>query len=637
MDQGAAARAGLATALALAGGTAAGHPDWGALAAMGAVNGITTDTATGYRRRMTGIVIPQLACVVGLTLGPAIYAHGWLTVAVVTSTALVSGIISAIGPIASAFGLLLLLNTVVGAGLPMPGAWWLPPVLSTAGAVLFLAVLLVAWPLRPLAPERAAVASAYGALTQLLASCDPGTPLSYEEARRSMTLALNRAHELVTPGGRGGPRRGERAHLDAQLRALAPLVEAAPLVRLSDRALPPAYLTGLQTLTADVASGSPTDPEPPLPAPSTAADCAVREGLLEAAAVVAAAHRDRRETPQYVVAQRSAALGSGAARSLAMPATAWRYGMRLALCIGLAQAFINVIPVPRSYWVPLTVTFVLKPDFGSVFSRAVLRVLGTVPGLVVAAAVLAMVSRGWWDVPLVLVLAALVPVLAPRGYAHQTAAVTPLILLLSDLLNRQGTAVLLPRLIDSAIGCAITLIAGYALWPESWHTRVGARLADAVEDCALYLEGSFNPSVPAAECGHRRRSVYRDLSAVRIEMQRALSEPPPAGLRAAAWSPLVDAAERIVDGTTAARTEVLHGAAPPTALEVSALVHRVRMLAVHLRERGHASPLPLPSQTSAVAERLPRSSADVLEPLERDVAAMEATTLRMRPLAAVSG
>lgn len=56
----------------------------------------------------------------------------------------------------------------------------------------------------------------------------------------------------------------------------------------------------------------------------------------------------------------------------------------------------SLVAVPRSYWVALTVTFVLKPDFGSVFSRAVLRALGTAVGLVTAAAVLAEVPRGWW-------------------------------------------------------------------------------------------------------------------------------------------------------------------------------------------------------------------------------------------------
>ncbi len=136
--------------------------------------------------------------------------------------------------------------------------------------------------------------------------------------------------------------------------------------------------------------------------------------------------------------------------------------------------------MPRSYWVALTITFVMKPDWDQVFSRALLRALGTVAGLVVAAVVLALVPLGWWDVPVMFVLGPLIPVLGRRGYGYQTAAVTPVILLLSDVLNHLGTALLVPRLADSLIGCAIALVAGYLLWPESWHTRVGDHLGDTV-------------------------------------------------------------------------------------------------------------------------------------------------------------
>lgn len=134
-------------------------------------------------------------------------------------------------------------------------------------------------------------------------------------------------------------------------------------------------------------------------------------------------------------------------------------------------------------------------------------------------------------------------------------AITPVILLLSDVLNHQGTALLLPRLVDSLIGCGIALVAGYLLWPESWHTRVGDRLAEAVTDTARYVESAFGTSDagaggagpgagpgpgsgaevdPAARARMRRR-LYRDLSVIRTEFQRALTEPPPTGRLAAGF------------------------------------------------------------------------------------------------------
>ncbi|MFJ9768409.1 FUSC family protein [Streptomyces erythrochromogenes] len=148
----------------------------------------------------------------------------------------------------------------------------------------------------------------------------------------------------------------------------------------------------------------------------------------------------------------------------------WRYGLRLAVCVGLAEALVLLMPYERAYWVPVTVVFVLKPDLGSVLSRALLRAVGTAAGLVAAVAVFAAVPRGWWEVPVLMLLGALLPVLSRRGYGFQTAAITPVILLLSDLSNLEGTELAGQLMADSLIGCAIALVVGHALWPGARRT-----------------------------------------------------------------------------------------------------------------------------------------------------------------------
>jgi uncharacterized membrane protein YccC len=64
--------------------------------------------------------------------------------------------------------------------------------------------------------------------------------------------------------------------------------------------------------------------------------------------------------------------------------------------VGEAAVMSEVVPLQRSYWVLLTVAIVLKPDFGSVFARAVQRGLGTVVGAVAGAVLLAVVPYGPW-------------------------------------------------------------------------------------------------------------------------------------------------------------------------------------------------------------------------------------------------
>ncbi|MEU6373681.1 FUSC family protein [Streptomyces sp. NPDC046909] len=612
------ARAAIAMALPLAIGLAVGEPAYGALASMGALSGVIGDTADAYRMRILNIAIPQLFGAVGVTLGSLVYGHGWVAVAVVTAVALVSGMISTIGAVASVSGLLLLLNSVVGAGLPMPGAWWLAPVLMTGGGLLVLVLALLAWPLRSGVPERAAVAGTYRTVADLLTAC--GGP-DYDAARQSVTQSLNQSYDLVLARrARHHGRSPELTRLLAQLNAITPVVEAAPAAHLTGKPLPPEVPKAVEHLAQAVETGYTGPIGLDLPAPLTETTRAVDHALRHAADVVTAPDIDPRGIDDRL--GRPAALRTRAARgarNVALSAASWRYGLRLALCIGVAQVLVSIIPVPRSYWVALTITFVLKPDFGSVFSRALLRAVGTVAGLVIAAAVLAEVPRGWWDVPVMLVLAPLIPALTPRGYGYQTAAITPVILLLSDVLNHQGTGLLMPRLVDSLMGCGIALIAGYLLWPESWHTRVGDRLADAVSDTARYVESAFGTfgteAVDPPARARMRRRLYRDLSVIRTEFQRALTEPPPTGRRAAAWWPLVVAVERIVDATTAARVRTRHGAPLPSEAEVKQVVLQLRELAEGVREA---------ETLYSVRTDLTGPSGSVLEPLRQEVAAARA-------------
>ncbi|MEU0087665.1 FUSC family protein [Streptomyces sp. NPDC006274] len=607
-------RAALALAAPLAVGLAAGRPEYGALVSMGALAGVIGDTADAYRMRLLNIAVPQFFGAVGVTLGILVYGEGWAAVGALTLVALVSGMISSIGAVASVSGLLLLLNAVVGAGLPMPGPWWQAPLLLSLGGLFVLFLTLLGWPLRARVPEQSAVAATYRAVADLLAAA--GTT-DYDERRQEVTRSLNTSYDLILARrARDHGRRSPLVQLLAQVNVLIPLLEAAAAAHLYGRASRrPEIAAAVRELAVSVEQRRGSAPELVLPVPEGPADRAVNSALRHAFAVVH--HPDPDPSGMDDRLGRPAPLGvraRSAVRNMLLSEPSWRYGLRLALCIGLAQTLVSLVPVTRSYWVALTVTFVLKPDFGSVFSRAVLRAFGTAAGLLVAAAVLSAVERGWWDVPVMMLLAALIPAFSVKGYAFQTAAITPVILMLSDILNHEGFHLVLPRLVDSLLGCAIALVAGYLLWPESWHTRIGDRLAQCVEDTSRYVACAFGGLDPARRA-HARRRIYRDLSSVRSEFQRALTEPPPTGRRAAAWWPLVVAVERIVDATTAARVRVDHGAEPPGPDEVAGVERQLRELADGLRSS---------EVLVEVRADLPGDDEGVLAPLRQEVRAARA-------------
>ncbi|WP_234379503.1 YccS/YhfK family membrane protein, partial [Streptomyces caniscabiei] len=278
--------------LPLALGLAAGRPEYGALASMGALSGVISDTAAAYRMRLLKIAVPQLFAAVGITLGSLAYGQGWVTVGVLTGVALVSGMISSIGAVASVSGLLLLLNSVIGAGLPMPGPWWLAPLLMTGGGLLVLTLALLAWPLRAGVPERASVADTYRKVADLLATMTTDTPAapdardSYDEARFLVTQSLNQSYDLVLARrARHHGRSPELVRLLAQLNAITPLVEAAPAVRQSGRPLPAEIPVAVRHLAEAVETGYSGPLGLRLPEPGSETGRAVDQALRHAADV----------------------------------------------------------------------------------------------------------------------------------------------------------------------------------------------------------------------------------------------------------------------------------------------------------------------------------------------------------------
>jgi uncharacterized membrane protein YccC len=234
-------------------------------------------------------------------------------------------------------------------------------------------------------------------------------------------------------------------------------------------------------------------------------------------------------------------------------------------CMGAAGLVSEVLPLQRSYWVPLTVAIVFKPDYGSVFARALQRGIGTVVGALAGAVLLVLVHGTWLLIPFG-VLAALLPFGRSRNYGLLATFLTPLVVVLIDLLNPGGWRLAEDRLIDTLIGCAIVLLIGFAPWPMSWYSHLPRQYARAALDVCRYLEEALGPGAGGPRGAgppvrsRMRRSTYRALADLRAEFQRTMSEPPSISRRATAWWPAVVALEQVMDAGTATALAVSRGA-----------------------------------------------------------------------------
>ncbi|MFG2824379.1 FUSC family protein [Kitasatospora sp. NPDC048365] len=528
--------------------------DLATFAALGAMHATMNDRVEPFRLRAPRIALALAASAAGMLIGSALQHHGAATLTaalVLTAVAFASGALSATGPRGSSAGMLLLVSASLGGGMALPDPWWAAAPMLPAGAAL---VLLLGVPYRPSPstdPRTRALAAAYRALGGMLAAL--GTPRG-AEARRLLTARLNQVQDLLPHPRPGRPEPARLRRLRRQYEAALAATEAASGLLWAWRPVPPEVAEVPAALARAITGG------PPVDYPDWRPDTPSRQAFD--AALRAAAD---------TVAGREAALGTATApppdpwrlRARLLSPASVRYGLRVALCIAVAGAATAGLPLSRSYWVPMTVAFVLKPDLGSVFLRAVSRAVGTVLGIVVTAGLLLATTDPWVLSAAAALGVALLPYSTAAHYGLNTLVMTPVALILVQLGGESGTSVFWPRLLDTVLAGAIVLVFGYLLWPERPPHRIEPRIVAAAGALRAYLASVVaERPAPVAEVW-LRRTAYRALADARDEVRQGLAEPPPAGRLAEQWLPATAALERLSGAVAAYAAQLRYGTVAP--------------------------------------------------------------------------
>jgi len=543
--------------------------------AMGALMAAVHEPAGSYRYRVRQIVAACSLGALGLLAGYLdALPFAWV-VLVMAVLAFAAGLVSNLGSTWSIGSMLILQLAAVAIGVPSALTFWKVALLFLAGVALHVAMLLVEQAVAGGVEQRKMLASIPRALATLArvrrASLAQGDGASVEgerelaHARAGVTDAMTHVGRAMGEAHAGSPA-GEAdwtaallLRADAAFAAIMATDDRDVLDRYEQRLAAAAATmprtTAIETLRTQAgrapdapdASGSRDRPDssgPPDSSDSPVTDLLDTLATRDAGALVARARRDH--------AARDGAHSFGPTIARLKPGRrAVRSAFALGLCIGIAYTTRWAIDASHWYWVPLTVAVVMKPDLGSVFARSVQRSLGTIAGVELGVVLLVLLPKGPWLVLAMGILGALLPWAKRRSYVLQTLLLTPLLLILLDLVV-PGTETMdfgAQRMADTVIGATIVLIFGYFIWPRTHPREIWARFRKAKCRIGEYLMALCDAD--AARVSAARRAAYADLEDLRGRLDVALVEPPPASSEAMAWFPLIATAERLCDHVTA--------------------------------------------------------------------------------------
>jgi uncharacterized membrane protein YccC len=578
----------------------------GVLAAFGAMHATFNDRDEPQRLRTLRIATAVLGSAAGMAVGAALQVSGadWGLLPALTLVGFLAGVISTLDPLAAGACSLLMVSSALGSGITLPDPAWSSPLLILAGGGFVM--LLTPWrrPGSRRRPQERVIAAVFTEQARLLSAL--GT-LEAVPARRRLTTILAEAHDTVVLASPLIARPYQRRLLFLYDAALH-VTEAATGLLWFGQSVPPEVARVPHALADAVLAGRPAPVTLPRWRPENPGQTALAKALQAAARTAAApmpaATRHARTPTARRLRSREAAVS----------------GLRLALCIAAASGLSILLHEPRSYWLPLTVAFVLRPDLGSVYTRAIHRSLGTLLGVLGAGALLAVFTSPWTLIAAAALFAALLPITVARHYAFNIAAVTPLVLLLVQIGGGPDIEALGLRLIDTVIASLIVLLLGYAPWPQARAARITPRLKGAVTAVQAYLAVVATRKASTAQRAALRLTAYRALADTHRTLNECLSEPSATARRAVAWLPAAHALERLTDAVSAAAIQIEHGGPPPspheTALLRAALEDLSQALRQHRPPRLRATPTPTVDRRDPSTGALAHAAEDLNSALE---------------------
>ena len=503
----------LAIALPLAVGTALHAPLAAVAITTGALNVAFSDGYDPYpqraRRMLSWSALGGVAVFIGAATGGA-SVPATLVAAV---WAFVAGMLMAVGSRAGDLGLNTLVTVIVFASRPMTAeSAAYAGLLVFAGGVLQTSFALLLWPIRRRRAEQEAVGQAYLELAEAIhpdADAASAAFLHAPVAAVQDTLnALGRDHTLE----------GERYRL---------LFDQASRIRVSAFALRHAMGNGseaeavhharrLLALASEVLEGLGRCMRAGTILPTGSVFLSQVNEIAKSARQSGASERLGAATEALagqlrVVVQLAArtvaegmppVAGRAVTASWSLPISSWietlranrdfgstffRHAVRLAVCVAVGDAIGRSVDWTRTYWIPMTVAVILKPDFGSTFSRGALRLLGTFSGLVLATILYhVMPATPWTQLLLVGAFALLLRWLGPANYGVFSATVAGLVVFLIAATGVAPIETVTARAINTAAGGILALLA-YALWPTWERAQVRQAMAEMLDRCRDYF------------------------------------------------------------------------------------------------------------------------------------------------------
>lgn len=196
----------------------------------------------------------------------------------------------------------------------------------------------------------------------------------------------------------------------------------------------------------------------------------------------------------------------------------FRHAIRIAVVFAAGYA-ISLLPFAQhGYWILLTSLFVCQITYFATKSRLKLRTIGTLIGVLLGIPILYFVPSIEGQLIITIICGVCFFYLRQKKYALATLMATLMVLLIFNL-KGAGYSIILPRLIDTLLGCFIAWLAVSFIWPD-WNFR---NIPNNIKKSSKATLDYFNVIVEQYQYGKNQDIEYRRIRRAAHNAQIELS------------------------------------------------------------------------------------------------------------------
>jgi len=204
---------------------------------------------------------------------------------------------------------------------------------------------------------------------------------------------------------------------------------------------------------------------------------------------------------------------------------ALRNAARLGVMLTIASLLGAFLHLPKPYWILMTVMFVTQNGYGATRVRILHRALGTIAGLSVAGVALHFHVPTSYTLFGMLIITLISYLYIRKSYGWATIGFTVIAVYTLQLITLSAEHYIIPRLIDTLLGCLIAFGGMIWLWPQWQSGLLRQNAHDALETYQDAIRLILSDDPQPTPLSYQRMRVNQAHNTLFNSLNQAMQEP----------------------------------------------------------------------------------------------------------------